>query len=59
MADEPKKKKHSVAIRLAPPWGFFWLFSIGFFKLSFWQGVWAIVIWPYYVGDWVRMTYFN
>ncbi|MBS1803275.1 MAG: hypothetical protein JST28_07895 [Acidobacteria bacterium] len=27
-----------------------WLFTIGFLKLSFWQGVWAIVIWPYYFG---------
>ena len=27
-----------------------WLFTIGFLKLSFWQGVLAIVIWPYYLG---------
>jgi hypothetical protein len=27
-----------------------WLFTIGFLKLAFWQGVWAIVIWPYYLG---------
>lgn len=27
-----------------------WLFTIGFLHLSFWQGVFAIVIWPYYVG---------
>ena len=27
-----------------------WLFTIGFLKLTFWQGVWAIVIWPYYLG---------
>ncbi|MFA6338976.1 MAG: hypothetical protein WCW87_02885 [Candidatus Paceibacterota bacterium] len=27
-----------------------WLFTIGFLKLSFWQGVLAIAIWPYYVG---------
>jgi hypothetical protein len=27
-----------------------WLFSIDFLHLSFWQGVLAIVIWPYYLG---------
>ena len=27
-----------------------WLFTIGFLKLAFWQGVFAIVIWPYYLG---------
>ncbi len=27
-----------------------WLFTIGYLKLVFWQGVIAIVIWPYYLG---------
>lgn len=27
-----------------------WLFTIGFLHLSFWQGVLAIIIWPYYIG---------
>ena len=27
-----------------------WLFTIGFLHLAFWQGVAAIVIWPYYLG---------
>lgn len=27
-----------------------WLFSIGFLHLSFWKGVLALVIWPYYIG---------
>ena len=27
-----------------------WLFTIGYLHLSFWQGVFAIVIWPYYIG---------
>lgn len=35
-------------------WAAGWLFTIGYLKLSFWQGVLAIVIWPYYIGDaWV------
>lgn len=27
-----------------------WLFTIGWANLSFWQGVLAILIWPYYIG---------
>ncbi|HSB18754.1 MAG TPA: hypothetical protein VLD85_01965 [Anaeromyxobacteraceae bacterium] len=27
-----------------------WLFSIGFLQLSFWKGVLAILLWPYYLG---------
>ncbi len=27
-----------------------WLFTIGYQSLSFWQGVLAILIWPYYIG---------
>ena len=35
-------------------WFILWLFTIGLLKLSFWQGVLAIVIWPYYLGDALR-----
>lgn len=31
-------------------WCAMWLFTIGYLKLSFWQGVLAIIIWPYYLG---------
>ena len=27
-----------------------WLFCIGFLKLSFWQGVLALLVWPYFLG---------
>ena len=27
-----------------------WLFTIGYLGLSFWQGVLAIALWPYYIG---------
>ena len=27
-----------------------WLFTIGFLHLTFWKGVLAIVVWPYYLG---------
>ena len=32
-------------------WFIGWLFTIGYVKLSFWQGVLALLIWPYYLGD--------
>ena len=31
-------------------WCVGWLFTIGYLQLSFWQGVLAIIIWPYYIG---------
>ncbi len=31
-------------------WMMGWLFTIGFLHLSFWKGVLAIIIWPYYLG---------
>lgn len=31
-------------------WIIGWLFTIGFLHLSFWKGVLAIIIWPYYLG---------
>ena len=34
-------------------WVAAWLFTIGFLRflhLTFWKGVLAIVIWPYYLG---------
>ena len=27
-----------------------WLFAIGYLKLGFWQGLLAIIIWPYDIG---------
>jgi hypothetical protein len=31
-------------------WIMGWLFTIGYLKLSFWKGVLALIIWPYYLG---------
>ncbi len=27
-----------------------WLFTIGYLQLSFWKGVLALVVWPYFLG---------
>lgn len=42
-----KIEQHSSAGLL---WAAGWLFAIGFLQLHFWQGVFAIVLWPYYIG---------
>jgi hypothetical protein len=31
-------------------WGIGWLFTIGYLGLTFWKGVLAFFIWPYYIG---------
>ena len=31
-------------------WCAAWLFTIGYLHLSFWRGVLAIILWPYYIG---------
>lgn len=31
-------------------WFAAWLFTIGFLELTFWKGVLAVVLWPYYLG---------
>jgi hypothetical protein len=30
-----------------------WLFTIGFLHLAFWKGVLAIVLWPYFIGEFI------
>lgn len=35
-------------------WAIGWLFSIGYLSLSFWKGVLALFIWPYYIGVTLR-----
>jgi len=37
-------------------WLIGWLFTIGFLRLSFWKGVLAIIIWPYYLGVFIAKT---
>lgn len=28
-----------------------WLFTVGFLQLTFWKGVVAILLWPYFIGQ--------
>ncbi|GAB4286356.1 MAG: hypothetical protein Kow0098_01440 [Ignavibacteriaceae bacterium] len=43
-------RKIEVAGIMGPVWFMGWLFTLGFLKLSFFKGVLAIIIWPYYIG---------
>lgn len=31
-------------------WSIGWLFTIGYLRLSFWKGVLAFFVWPYFIG---------
>ena len=52
MSDEKRviRGKMEVAGIMGPLWFLGWLFTIGFAHLSFIKGVWAIALWPYYLG---------
>lgn len=36
---------------VGPLWFTGWLFTIGFAHLSFGKALWALVLWPYYLGS--------
>ena len=37
-----------------PIWFIGWVFTIGYVNLPFWKAVFALVIWPYYLGAAIR-----
>lgn len=45
--DKIRIEQHS---SLGMVWVAAWLFTIGYLDLSFWKGVFAIAVWPYYIG---------
>jgi hypothetical protein len=50
MADNTSRVKVNVATSTAPIWFIGWLFTIGFAKLTFFKGVLALLLWPFYLG---------
>jgi len=44
-------RKVEVAGIMGTVWFIGWLFTIGFLKLSFFKGLLALIIWPYYIGE--------
>jgi hypothetical protein len=47
-------KKVEVAGIMGPLWFIGWLFTIGFLELTFFKGFLAILVWPYYLGEFIR-----
>ena len=51
---EEKERTQKIRIEHHPFLGFgwcaAWLFTIGFLHLTFWKGLLAILLWPYYLG---------
>ncbi len=45
--DKIKVEQHGFT---AFSWFAGWLFTLGFLGLSFWKGVLAIALWPYFIG---------
>lgn len=31
-----------------------WLFTLGYLQLTFWQGVLALIVWPFYIGAYLN-----
>ncbi len=48
MGKQKVRIKHHSGLGLV--WFAGWLFTIGFLELSFWKGVFALLVWPYYLG---------
>jgi hypothetical protein len=55
MSEEKKEKRErghtENASLVGPVWYIGWLFTVAFAKLSFVKGLFAIVLWPYYLGS--------
>lgn len=51
MGDKIKINQHSFS---AFSWCAGWLFTIGFLHLTLGKGILAIVLWPYYIGVFIR-----
>jgi len=49
--DKVKVQHHSFT---AFSWFSGWLFAVGFLNLPFFKAVLAIIIWPYYLGEFIR-----
>jgi uncharacterized membrane protein len=51
MSSDKKVNVHSSACGVV--WLVGWLFSIGFLDMGFWQAVLGIILWPYYIGNYL------
>ena len=49
-----RERMLNVKLETGGLWYLGWLFTLAFAKLTFWQAVLALVIWPYYLGLVIR-----
>jgi len=49
-ATHPQKIQVSQQSFVGMAWCGAWLFTIGYLHLTFWKGVLALFLWPYYIG---------
>ena len=54
--DKVKIENHAFSVGM---WVAAWIFTVGFLQLTFWQGVKAVVVWPYYLGEALRPMFFE
>lgn len=52
LADD--RKSFKVEVFGGTFWLVGWLFTVGFVDLTFWRGVLALILWPYFLGDALR-----
>jgi hypothetical protein len=50
VTEQAKRIKVQVDV-VGPIWFIGWLFTLAYANLSFWHAVFAIVIWPFYLGN--------
>jgi hypothetical protein len=50
-ATHPQKIQIHQQTFMGMAWFAAWLFTIGYLHLTFWSGVLALVLWPYYIGS--------
>jgi hypothetical protein len=50
MGDNDRCHHHHGGELAGPLWLFGWLFTIGFLKLAVVKAIFALLLWPYYLG---------
>lgn len=50
MSDHQKIRVNTSSSLAGTLWVIGWIFTIGFAKLIWWQGILGVIIWPYYLG---------
>ncbi len=54
MSNEGKTKNGAASAGMGVIWFIGWLFTIGFANLVWWKIILGIVVWPYFLGVYIR-----